>query len=202
MKKSTLALIFCSAFLVACDNSSDTAGQSSSDTTNQSSSNTSDEKEASLLDRASSLSSDTAESVKDSAKDAATDAMAAGKDLKQAAVEGTTAAVDAVKETTAIAVEKTGAVIASVTGDDSARGESIYKKYCVACHATGAAGSPKLGDKTAWTARISQGNAVLIQHAIEGYKGETGYMPPKGGYMSLSEEEIAATVMYMVSQVQ
>ncbi len=205
MKKSTLVLLCCSAFLVACDNSSDTTGQSSTDT--------SGEKEASLLDRASSLTSDTAESVMDSAKEsasdamdatkeAATDAMAAGKDLKQAAVEGTTAAVDAVKETTSAAVEKTGAIIASVTGDDLARGESIYKKRCIACHGGGVAGSPKLGDKAAWSARISQGNAVLTQHAIEGYKGETGYMPPKGGYMSLSDDEIATTVEYMVSQAQ
>ncbi|MDX2506026.1 MAG: c-type cytochrome [Gammaproteobacteria bacterium] len=205
MKKSTLVLLCCSAFLVACDNSSDTTGQSSTDT--------SGEKEASLLDRASSLTSDTAESVMDStkesaseamdaAKEAATDAMAAGKDLKQAAVEGTTAAVEVVKETTSTAVEKTGAVIASVTGDDIARGESIYKKHCFACHGSGVAGSPKLGDKTAWSARISRGNALLTKHAIEGYKGETGYMPPKGGFMSLSDDEIAATVQYMVSQSQ
>lgn len=178
MKNSTFALLCCSAFLVACDNSSDTA--------------------ESVMDSAKESASD----AKDAAKEAATDAMAAGKDLKQAAVEGTAAAVDSVKETTSIAVEKTGAVIASDTADDTASGESIYKKHCVACHATGVAGSPKLGDKTAWSARISQGNAVLTQHAIEGYKGETGYMPPKGGFMSLSDEEIAETVMYMVSQVQ
>ena len=205
MKKSTLVLLCCSAFLVACDNSSDTTGQSSSAT--------SGEKEASLLDRASSLTSDTAEGIMDSAKESAgdavdaakeatTDAMAAGKDLKQAAIEGSAAAVDAVKETTSAAVEKTGAVIASVTGDDTARGESLYKKHCFACHGNGVAGSPKLGDKAAWSARISQGNDVLTQHAIEGYKGQTGYMPPKGGFMSLSDDDIAATVQYMVSQVQ
>jgi cytochrome c5 len=178
MKKSTLALLCCSAFLVACDNSNDTA--------------------ESVMDSAKESASD----VMDSAKEATTDALAAGKDLKQAAVEGATAAVEAVQETTSFAVEETGAVTDSVTADDTAGGESIYKKHCVACHATGVAGSPKLGDKTAWSARISQGNAVLTQHAIEGYKGETGYMPPKGGYLSLSDEEIAETVMYMVSQVQ
>lgn len=186
MKNTTLALLCCSAFLVACDNSSDTTGQSSSDTAE------------SVMDSAKESASD----AMDAAKEAATDAMAAGKDLKEAAVEGTAAAVDAEKETTSTAVEKTGAVIASVTGDDTARGESFYKKHCVACHGTGAAGSPKLGDKAAWSARISQGNAVLTQHAIEGYKGQTGYMPPKGGYMTLSDEEIAVTVEYMVSQAQ
>ena len=153
MKNTTLALLCCSAFLVACDNSSDTT-----------------------------------ESVMDSAK--------------EAAVESTAAAVEAVKETTSTAVENTDAAIASATGDDADKGESIYKKHCNACHGTGVAGSPKLGDKAAWSARISQGNAVLTQHAIEGYKGETGYMPPKGGFLSLSDEDIAATVLYMVSQVE
>lgn len=81
-------------------------------------------------------------------------------------------------------------------------GESIYKSKCAACHGTGAAGAPKLGDKTAWGARIAQGNAVLLQHAIEGFKGDKGYMPPKGGYLSLSDEEISITVQYMISQSQ
>jgi len=81
-------------------------------------------------------------------------------------------------------------------------GESIYKSKCIACHSTGAAGAPKLGDKTAWGARIAQGHAVLLQHAIEGFKGNTGYMPPKGGYLNLSDEEISITVQYMVSQSQ
>lgn len=81
-------------------------------------------------------------------------------------------------------------------------GESIYKSKCIACHSTGAAGAPKLGDKTAWGTRIAQGNAVLLQHAIEGFKGDKGYMPPKGGYLSLSDEEISITVQYMISQSQ
>ena len=146
MKNTTLALLCCSAFLVACDNSSDTS-----------------------------------DSVVESAKDTA--------------VESAGAAVDSVKE-------KSDEVIASATGDDSSKGESVYKKHCVACHGTGVAGSPKLGDKAAWSARISRGNDVLNQHAIKGYKGETGYMPPKGGFTALSDEEISQTVMYMVSQVE
>ena len=81
-------------------------------------------------------------------------------------------------------------------------GESIYKSKCIACHGTGAAGAPKLGDITAWGTRIAQGDAVLLKNAIEGYKGDKGYMPPKGGYLSLSDEEIAITVQYMVLQSQ
>ena len=178
MKNMTLALLCCSVFLVACDNSSDTT--------------------ESVMDSAKEGASD----AMDAANEAATDAIAAGKDLKEAVVEGTAAAVEAVKETTSTAVENTDAAIASVTGDDTDKGESIYKKNCNACHGTGVAGSPKLGDKAAWSARITQGNAVLTQHAIKGYKGETGYMPPKGGFLSLSDEDIATTVLYMVSQVE
>ena len=148
MKNTTLVLLCCSAFLAACDNSSDTTGS---------------------------------DSVVESAK--------------ETAVESAGAAVDSVKE-------KSDDVIASVTGDDSSKGESVYKKHCVACHGTGIAGSPKLGDKAAWSARITQGEAVMTQHAIKGFKGETGYMPPKGGFMSLSDDEISVTVQYMVSQVQ
>ncbi len=160
MKNTTLVLLCCSAFLAACDNSSDTS-----------------------------------DSVVESAKETASDAMDAAKDLKDTAVESAGAAVDSVKE-------KSDDVIASVTGDDSSKGESVYKKHCVACHGTGVAGSPKLGDKAAWSTRITQGDAVLTQHAIKGFKGETGYMPPKGGFMSLSDDEISVTVQYMVSQAQ
>ena len=160
MKNTTLVLLCCSAFLAACDNSSDTS-----------------------------------DSVVESAKETASDAMDAAKDLKDTAVESAGATVDSVKE-------KSDDVIASATGDDSSKGESVYKKHCVACHGTGVAGSPKLGDKAAWSTRITQGDAVLTQHAIKGFKGETGYMPPKGGFMSLSDDEISVTVQYMVSQAQ
>ncbi len=197
MKNITLTLLCCSAFLVACDNSGNTDGG----------------EESSFLDKAKSLSSETTDSLMESAKEsagsamdvakeAATEAISSGKDLKEAAVESASAAVESVKETASAAINDSATAVAAVTGSDSDQGESIYKKSCVACHNTGAAGSPKLGDQAAWASRITQGNAILTQHAIEGYKGETGYMPPKGGSMSLSDEEISMAVMYMVSKVQ
>jgi len=69
-----------------------------------------------------------------------------------------------------------------------------YQSACFACHGTGAAGAPKLGDKAAWTARIAQGNATLYTHAIDGFKG----MPPKGG-SSLDDAAMKAVVDYMVT---
>ena len=71
---------------------------------------------------------------------------------------------------------------------------------CFACHTTGVAGSPKLGDAEAWAPRIAQGMAVLNNNAIEGFQGSTGMMPAKGGRVDLSDEAIAAAVTYMVNE--
>ena len=63
------------------------------------------------------------------------------------------------------------------------------------------AGAPKLGDKSAWKPRIAQGIDTLIKHAENGYTGPDGnHMPARGGNPSLSDEQIAATVKWMVSQ--
>ncbi|MEE9302345.1 MAG: c-type cytochrome [Thiotrichaceae bacterium] len=81
-------------------------------------------------------------------------------------------------------------------------GEKIYKDTCFACHAMGVAGSPKTGDKAVWEARIAKGNETLYTSAIKGIQSETGVMPPKGGKLSLSDDEVKAAVDYMVSQVK
>lgn len=70
-----------------------------------------------------------------------------------------------------------------------------YQASCFACHGTGAAGAPKLGDKGTWKARIAQGKSALYSHAIDGFKG----MPPKGG-SSLSNKAMKDVVDYMVTQ--
>jgi cytochrome c5 len=77
-------------------------------------------------------------------------------------------------------------------------GEDIYGKSCIACHASGAAGAPKLGDIPAWVPRIGQGIDTLYTHAIKGFNG----MPAKGLCMDCSEDEIKVTVDYMVSNSQ
>ena len=75
-------------------------------------------------------------------------------------------------------------------------GEAVYQSTCTACHATGAAGAPKIGNKADWAARISQGTATLVQHATQGIKA----MPPKGGCGTCSDGEIRAAVEYLISK--
>lgn len=78
----------------------------------------------------------------------------------------------------------------------------VYNTACAACHAAGVAGAPKLGDAGAWAARAEQGLEVLIDHAINGFQGEAGVMPARGGNASLSDEQVAAAVEYMLEQSQ
>ncbi|GLS90870.1 cytochrome c [Psychromonas marina] len=73
-------------------------------------------------------------------------------------------------------------------------GEKVYNTYCVACHATGAAGAPIKGDAAAWKPRMAQGKDTLVKHAIEGFNG---VMPARGTCMDCSDDEIIATVEYL-----
>lgn len=82
------------------------------------------------------------------------------------------------------------------------KGKKIYDATCMACHAAGVAGAPKLGDKAAWAARIAQGADTLHTHAIKGFQGKAGMMPPKGGNMGLKDDDVKAAVDYMVSQAK
>ena len=78
-------------------------------------------------------------------------------------------------------------------------GEAVYNQACIACHGAGVAGAPKFGDKAAWAARIAQGMDTLHQHALNGFQGKSGFMPPKGGRTDLSDQSVLNGVDYMVA---
>ncbi len=88
----------------------------------------------------------------------------------------------------------------TVQAADLAAGKKTYDMACAACHATGVAGSPKVGDNAAWKDRIAQGMKVMVGHANKGFQGKKGFMPAKGGRVNLSDAIIADTVAYMVSK--
>ncbi len=78
----------------------------------------------------------------------------------------------------------------------AADGKSIYDKYCVICHASGVAGAPKIGDKTAWKPRIAKGMAKLDENVMKGLNA----MPPKGSCMDCTDAQLKAAVEYIVKQ--
>lgn len=80
-------------------------------------------------------------------------------------------------------------------------GKTLYSQACIACHGAGIAGAPKFGDKASWAPRAAQGAAVLYQHAIAGFQGKAGVMPPKGG-SSAPDADVRAAVDYMLSAAQ
>ena len=79
-----------------------------------------------------------------------------------------------------------------------AEGENVYRRACAVCHDLGISGAPKLGDRKAWEVRIPTGINILVRNSIDGYEGNLGVMPPRGGDKNLTDAEIEAAVRYMV----
>ncbi|MFN3439556.1 MAG: c-type cytochrome [Acidovorax sp.] len=80
----------------------------------------------------------------------------------------------------------------------SANGEALYKQACQVCHAAGVAGAPKLGDKTAWSPRLTAGMDALYASVVKG----KGAMPPRGGAAQASDADLRAAVDYMTATVK
>jgi cytochrome c5 len=78
--------------------------------------------------------------------------------------------------------------------------EATYMMSCFACHSTGAAGAPKVGDGNAdaWAPRMEKGMEAVVANAINGLNT----MPPKGLCFTCTDEDLAALVTYMVSSSQ
>jgi cytochrome c5 len=117
-------------------------------------------------------------------------ANSAGAKFKEPPVAAPAAPVAAAAVMTVAAAAPTAAAPAAAAVD----GEAVYKQACSACHAVGAAGAPKSGDKAAWAPRIKKGEEALVASALKGI----GIMPPKGGNASLTEAQIRAAVAYQI----
>jgi len=79
-------------------------------------------------------------------------------------------------------------------------GKANYDQFCSICHKVGVGGAPILGDAEAWAGRIDQGMEQMVSNAINGIASDSGVMPPKGGFVQLSDEQIAEAVDYMVGE--
>lgn len=96
-------------------------------------------------------------------------------------------------------------VVETVSGSVSAplSGPQVYNVNCYLCHAApGVGGAPVFGNSQAWAPRIAQGQEMLRERVINGYQGEQGIMPPKGGRPDLSDEEIFEALDFMLHRAQ
>ena len=93
-------------------------------------------------------------------------------------------------------VSMAGQVAVMSSGDAaSARdGGDIYATNCIACHSSGVAGAPILGDVAAWSARLEQGLETVYTNAINGIRG----MPMRGTCMDCSDDEVKAAVDHIL----
>lgn len=123
---------------------------------------------------------------------------AAGNAGSSAMPAATTAAVaevveEAVEDAVEMAAEAATEVAAAVSDFDPA---GVYQTNCFACHGTGAAGAPMLGDSEAWDARMEKGMEAVMANAINGI----GAMPARGICMSCSDDDLQQVVEYMLAQ--
>lgn len=80
-----------------------------------------------------------------------------------------------------------------------AAGRGVYLAECALCHDEGEEGAPPLGDREQWDRRSARDLAILLDHAINGFIGEDGEMPARGGTETLSDEEVTLAVRYMLA---
>ena len=85
------------------------------------------------------------------------------------------------------------AAVASASAEPRS-GADVVQASCFACHGTGAAGAPKIGDAAVWAARLEAGIETVYANAINGIRG----MPPRGTCMACSDDELKAAVDHMV----
>jgi cytochrome c5 len=93
-------------------------------------------------------------------------------------------------------------LLISVTAQDAVAqkaersGKEVVESLCVSCHASGARGAPKIGDKKAWAKLASRGLSGLSKSALAGIRD----MPPHGGNLNLTDTEIERAITYMVNR--
>ncbi|MDN5782027.1 MAG: c-type cytochrome [Luteimonas sp.] len=103
----------------------------------------------------------------------------------------------------AAAVAAAGAAAAAqVAYGGTMDGSVVFNNLCTGCHTSGAGGAPTL-DKAHWANRITEGTETLYKHAIDGYTGpDGGIMPPKGGNPALTDDQVKATVDWMLGNLK
>ena len=93
------------------------------------------------------------------------------------------------------AAQPAPAEAAAEGGDEAIDGGQVYNSLCMTCHDAGVAGAPIKGSEDMAQRASEKGMETLVSNAINGIN----VMPPKGGNLSLSDEEVRAAVEFMLN---
>lgn len=93
-----------------------------------------------------------------------------------------------------VSIAGTGSAVGAQNGREVVSGETVYRRQCIFCHGSGAAGAPVLGDVQQWEPRIARGYSALLESTLQG----KGLMPPQTGTL-FSEAEVARAVVFMAN---
>jgi cytochrome c5 len=103
------------------------------------------------------------------------------------------------QDNSALKIESASPAGAAAGPAPPTNGDELYEQACKTCHGAGIGGAPKTGDTAAWASRIAKGKPVLYEHAIKGFTGTAGMMPPKGGRLDVSDELVQQAVDHIVN---
>ncbi len=106
------------------------------------------------------------------------------------------------QDNSALKIEASTPASGSAAPAPPQNGDELYEQACKACHGAGIGGAPKAGDKAAWGPRIAKGTSILYDHAIHGFTGSAGIMPPKGGRVDVSDDLVKQAVDHMVGMAK
>ncbi len=92
----------------------------------------------------------------------------------------------------------TSPVVAQPSANDTVQltGKQAYDQVCAQCHEEGVDGAPRTGDREAWANRSWLWEAVLFEHAKDGYMS----MPAKGGEDVLRDATVEKAAEYMLTK--
>tara|TARA_Y100001935_G_scaffold76365_1_gene63785 strand:+ start:1536 stop:1904 length:369 start_codon:yes stop_codon:yes gene_type:complete len=74
-----------------------------------------------------------------------------------------------------------------------------YQATCFACHGTGQAHAPVVGDIIEWEIRLEKGFDTLVQSTINGLNG---MMPARGLCSDCTDGDLEAIVQFMIDESQ
>jgi cytochrome c5 len=125
--------------------------------------------------------------------DIVTSDMDSGGDARRARIEEN---IKPVGQVNVGSVPASGGASEAVAAAGPRSGDQVYNASCLACHSTGVAGAPKVGDQASWAPRAAKGLDSLLATAVSGLNA----MPPKGTCADCSDEELKAAIEYMLSE--